>query len=224
MTVSVGPRYLAHELAEAPTFIYLDGDIDAAAPKRLSQILSTIPDRPGGIQIVLNSRGGHLIAGMELGRIIRKRGATTSVGISDLSDPELFPVKGECFSACSLAFLGGLYRYSIEGSSYGVHRVSRATGPESMDLDVGQIISADIGSYIREMGADPGLFDLMVKAGASEIYLLSEQEAKDLSVVNNGRMPPEWSIEAVPEGTYLKGVQNTVYGEGKFTFGCLAHI
>ena len=90
-----------------------------------------------------------------------------------------------------------------------------------MDLDLGQILSADIGSYIREMGVDPGLFDLMVKAGASEIYLLSEQEAKALNVVNNGRMPSEWSIEATPEGTYLKGVQNTEHGEGKFTFGCL---
>ena len=115
MTVSIGPRSWAHEYAELPIYIYLDGEIDASAPKRLSQALSKVPDRPGGIHIVLNSRGGNLIAAMDLGRIIRKSGATTTVGVSDLSQPELLPVKGECFSACSLAFLGGSYRYFIEG-------------------------------------------------------------------------------------------------------------
>lgn len=220
MTVTIGSRDWKHEAVEAPTFIYLNGEIDKGAPQRFSQVLNKLPDRPGGIWVVLNSPGGDLFAGMEIGRIIRKYGATTSIGINNLTDPELFPSKGECLSACSLAFLGGSYRNFLDGSIYGVHRVSSSIGPRSIDLDVGQILSAAIGSYIREMGADPGLFDLMVKAGKSEIYILSEEEAKKLKVINNGRLPPEWSIEATPEGTYLKGLQDTVHGEGKFTFSC----
>ena len=91
-------------------------------------------------------------------------------------------------------------------------------GPRATDLDVGQILSAMIGRYIREMGAEPGLFDLMVKVGAGDIYLLSEQETKALRVVNGGRMPPEWSIEVVPGSMYLKGAQETVFGLGRLCF------
>lgn len=216
MTVTVIPRPRIDEHIDAQTFIYLDGEIDAAAPKRLSQALSTV--QPGAIWITLNSPGGNLFAGMELGRIIRKYGASTSIGRRGSKKFQGQP--GVCYSACSLAYLGGLFRYINKGSVYGVHRVSSAVGPKATDLDVGQILSAAISSYIRDMGADPGLFDLMVKAGADDIYLLSAQEAEYLHVVNNGRMPPEWSIEVVPGGMYLKGVQETVYGVGKAIFNC----
>ena len=216
MTVIVEPRTWADVVSEAPTFIYLDGEIDATAPQRLSHVLSTV--QPGGISITFNSPGGNLFAGMELGRIIRKYGASTSIGVRGPKSFQSQP--GVCFSACSLAFLGGPFRYLNKGSSYGVHRVSSTAGTQVTDLDVGQILSAAIGSYIREMGADPGLFDLMVKSGVGDIYLLSEQETKALRVVNDGIMPPEWSIEVLPGGMYLKGVQVTVYGLGKAIFSC----
>lgn len=203
-------------MGDARTYIYLDGEIDAAAPQRLSQALSKV--QRGAIFISFNSPGGNLFAGMELGRIIRKYGASTDIAMRGSKEFQDQP--GVCFSACSLAYLGGSFRYAHKGSAYGVHRVSSASGPKVTDLDVGQILSATIVSYLREMGADPGLFDLMVKAGADNIYLLSAQEAKDLHVVNNGRMPPVWSIEVIPGGMYLRGVQVTLYGLGKAIFSC----
>ena len=125
MTVVVEPRSQLDVRLEIPTFIYLDGEIDAATPKRLSHVLSTIP--PGAISISFNSSGGNLVAGMELGRIIRRYGASTSIGVRDPKSSLLQP--GQCFSACSLAFLGGSYRHLKKGSKYGVHRVSSVEGP-----------------------------------------------------------------------------------------------
>jgi len=196
--------------------MYIDGEFDKNSPEKVKQELQKLSKV--GVSVYLNSPGGNLLAGVEIGRLIRKMAIDTNIGKMPSKNNHAQP--GECYSACALAFLGGPYRYINKGSVYGVHRASRSTGSESMDLEVGQILSADIASYIREMGANPGLFDLMVKAGSNEIYLLSEHEAKDLYVVNNGRMSPEWSIEATPQGTYLKGVQDTVYGEGKLMFTC----
>src|SRR6267142_1312410 len=88
------------------TLVYLAGPIDAGAPDRLAKAL----DRAAGkIAIWLNSPGGNLFAGMRLGRVIRKHGASTHI----IDYGTLLP--GECYSACSLAFLGGVFRFNDNG-------------------------------------------------------------------------------------------------------------
>ena len=204
-------------MIEAPIFIYLDGDIDATSPKLLANALASIGERR--VYIQLNSLGGNLLAGMELGRIIRKYGASTSVG--KYRPGNSTGESGVCYSACALAFLGADYRYIQQGSEYGVHRFVNPAGPKTDDLAIGQILSAAIGNYIREMGVDSALFELTVKAGASEIYLLSKDELEKLRVVNNGRLPPAWTIEAIEGGMYLRGFQETWVGKGKSIFSCV---
>ena len=63
-------------------------------------------------------------------------------------------------------------------------------------------------------------FDLWVKAAPDEMYVLSQRQAKDLGVVNNGRRPPEWSIASFPGGTMLQGRQTTADGTGMVYFSC----
>ena len=210
MTVTVVPRSESGVFRDT-TLVYVDGRIDAGAPDRLSKALAGIG---GKIAVWLNSPGGNLFAGMQLGRIIRKHGASTHI----IDYRTLLP--GECYSACSLAFLGGVYRYANNGAHYGVHRASLQAGPTAGDRDLGQDLSAAIRSYIREMGVDARLFDLWVKAAPDEMYLLSQQQAKDLGVVNNGRKPSEWSVVAFPGGTRLQGQQATADGTGMVYFSC----
>jgi len=192
------------------TLVYLDGTIDAGAPDRVSAALD---GTKGKIAVWLNSPGGNLFAGMQLGRIIRKHGASTHIIDSRTLRP------GECYSACSLAFLGGVSRFNDNGARYGVHRASVA-GKAAGDRDLGQDLSAVIESYIREMGVDDRLFDLWVKAGPDEMYILSRRQARELGVVNDGRMPPEWSVAAVPGGSRLQGTQSTPRGAGSVFFSC----
>ncbi|MGH7344234.1 MAG: hypothetical protein ACREK4_04930, partial [Candidatus Rokuibacteriota bacterium] len=77
-----------------------------------------------------------------------------------------------------------------------------------------------IRSYVHEMGVDARLLDLWTKAAPDAMYLLSQQQTKDLGVVNNGRKPPEWSIAAFPGGTMLQGQQATADGSGMIYFSC----
>src|SRR4029453_10003342 len=174
MAVTVVPRSESGVFRDT-ALLYLDGRIDAGAPERLTKALDTINGR---IAIWLNSPGGNLFAGMQLGRVIRKHGASTHI----IDSRTLLP--GECYSACSLAFLGGVYRFNDNGARYGVHRASFQDGPTTGDRDLAPELSASIKSYIREMGVDVRLFDLWVKAAPDEMYVLSERQAKDLGVVN----------------------------------------
>jgi hypothetical protein len=209
MTVTVMPRSTAAGIRDT-ALVYLDGRIDADAPRRLGEALDGVE---GKIAVWLNSPGGNLFAGMELGRIIRKRGASTHIVDHRTIRP------GTCYSACAMTFLGGVYRFNENGGRYGVHRASLLVGPNGK-LDLGEDLSTAIGSYIREMGVDPRLLDLCMKAGRDEMYVLSSQEAKGLGVVNNGRNPPEWSIGAFPGGTALHGRQSTIDGVGTVFFSC----
>ncbi len=193
----------------------LNGEIDAAAASRLRSRLQEIKGSP--VTYWLNSQGGSMAVGMELGRIIRKTGISTNIG--KFAGEENRPAPGVCYSSCALAFLGGSYRYLESGSEYGVHRFSRKT-TTSQDLDDGQIASATVSTYIREMDVDPALFDLMVRTSKDEIYVLSKRQLTDLNVINNGRQRPKWSIEAVDNTMYLRGHQKTVWGNGKALFVC----
>jgi hypothetical protein len=141
--------------------IFEDGVIDLGAKKRLERFLIQ-KDVPYGSSFHINSDGGNLLEGMMLGRLIRKYELLIYV---NRRGKEIYEVDrggrglyetgpGECYSACALAFLGGVYRFRSEGSIYGVHRFY---APKQADLgsDAAQIASAQIVQYIRDMGLTP---------------------------------------------------------------------
>jgi hypothetical protein len=177
ITVTVLPRSQVEARMGLPIQVYLDGEIDPDAPKRLTQALGSVN---GKFSILLNSRGGNMFAGMELGRVIRKRGAWTKIAVRNTRTGGA-DLPGECYSACSLAFLGGRYRHIAEGSVYGVHRASLST---DTNVDLSSHLSEAVKSYMLGMGADPRLYDWWRKAGSRDMYLLSKREAKALRVVN----------------------------------------
>jgi hypothetical protein len=207
--------------------IYADGTIDTDSGERLEQFIQSrrVPDES---TIFLNSLGGSLIGGLNLGRVLRLHAFRTYIGRINgkpiFTPPPLengFPeaLPGECYSACALAFLGGKFRYIDPKSVYGVHRFSFAI-QQPADSDVAQILSAAIVQYITEMGIDPELFTIMTKAASSDIITLSDQDLEKLGVINNGASKAVWTIESVPTGMYLKGQQDTVYGLDKFMILC----
>jgi len=208
MTVRVAPRSVAFG---DTALVYLDGPIDAGTPARLSTALTGIS---GKVTIWLNSPGGNLFAGMQLGRVIRGHGASTHI----IDSRTLLP--GECYSACALAFLGGVHRFIDHGARYGVHRASLPGVRPTGERDLGQDLSAAIGSYMGEMAIDPRLLDLWEKAAPDEMYVLSPQETRNLRVVEDGREPPEWSLAPFPGGTMLEGRQTTADGRATVFFAC----
>ena len=208
--------------------ITLHGAIDADSPRLVAEALKKAGT--DGADIYFDSQGGNLLAGMKIGRMIRQAGANTHIGKLVPDPGNTFAGKagvkslpGNCYSACTLAYLGGVYRYTDEKSQFGVHRFSSAKGPADTDLDTAQILSAAISNYIREMDVDPGLFDLMVQEGKDGIRVLNSRELTRLNVVNNGRKRPQWSIEAVDGGMYVRGVQDSIYGQGKVVLYCENH-
>jgi hypothetical protein len=156
--------------------IYADGVIDADASLRLTQLIKQngIPDRS---YLVINSPGGNLFGGIKLGKAIRSAYLLTYVGRAASDSLKL--AAGECYSACALAFLGGEYRYMVDGSIYGVHRFYFIKSNDQ-DTDAAQVVSAAVVQYMRDMDIDPTLFTEMTKVGQTEINILSKDDLSRL--------------------------------------------
>lgn len=199
--------------------IYLDGPITQGDAKRLEQYIVQ-HHIPAESWAILNSPGGNLFEGMELGRIIRKHRLRTDIGRRKQNPSHQFDVMaGGCYSACTLAYIGGAFRFLSSGSHFGIHRFA-FTSPQKNESDIAQIASASIVAYLRSMDCDPEFFTLSTKAGSEEIFEPSKHELEQLNVVTNGFSRPKWSIESNNGILYLKGERDTVYGINKFVMYC----
>jgi hypothetical protein len=127
---------------------------------------------------------------LRLGSFIRERRLNTIVGlVENIPSPQDLIV-GDCLSACTFAFLGGIDRfipYDITNgrTRFGLHRCFAATPTvNSQDaMQIGQIRTAQILQYVTAMGADPNLIQEMIKAGPGQMDLMSEDQLVALHVV-----------------------------------------
>jgi hypothetical protein len=155
--------------------LYLNGPIDNNAGQRLEDYIlqHKVPTESWA---VLNSPGGSLFGGMELGRVIRKYNLRTDVGARTKQSSRTYDYEaGGCYSACTLAYVGGSFRFLHDGSHFGIHRFAFSS-PQENGIDLAQVASASIVAYLRSMDIDTDLFTLSTTARPSEIYEPSLQE------------------------------------------------
>ena len=220
MTVKGFPPELPIEIAGNRWFVFLDGDIDPDAPQRFERYVTQnrIPDRS---IVYLNSPGGSLAAGLELGRLFRKYGFSTDVGRkSPFSSKSSDIDEGGCYSACAYAYLGGQFRYLRQSSRYGVHQFKSVRADDRVE-GTAQVISALAVEYMRSMDVDPDLFTLSAAASPDGMQEIDKATLERLNVVNNGRTRPVWTIESTDGQLYLKGQRTTEEsGINKFILYC----
>ena len=153
-------------------FLVVSGEFGDSEP--LSAFASAIASS-GARVVVFNSPGGNVGSAIQLGRMIR------AAGLDTLQVRQL-----QCVSACSLAFIGGVRRVADPGS-IGVHR-SSFTPDSGMSTDEAvarvQAGTAQIMSYLGEMGVDPKLMELALSYDKSDMRYLSASEMTDLRVTN----------------------------------------
>jgi len=137
--------------------VVAEGQIKAGESRRLKAQVQQAIAAPGGIyEIWLNSPGGDSEEGQAMGRVIRGLGVPTRIRSG------MF-----CVSACSVAFLGGVFRTVEAGGAYTVHMFSNFSAYEShqalqstvkdlqsLEQDSAQY-AAERYQYLLEMGISP---------------------------------------------------------------------
>jgi hypothetical protein len=193
-------------------FIYADGVIAQGTAERFSHF---VKDKKisGGAVVIFNSLGGSVGEALEIGRLIRAAGFDTDVGTKNGKD-------GVCFSACSLAFLGGVRRTIGSQKLFGVHRVSTTASLTSSEaLDMGQITIGQIVEYVSYMGVKAEFVTVLTQTGSEDINLLSSQSLKDLNVTTTPFVT-SWEIKAFGGRFYVLGTTDENGGVDKIIFLC----
>jgi hypothetical protein len=192
-------------------FISAQGRITDETPDQFREYMQTNSD---GFSVVLNSNGGSLAAGLELGRLFREYGLNTSVGRvvhgTSYWDDEIFD-DGSCISACAYAYLGGASRSIREGNSIGFHQffdpsflqnAAEVAGNQNYFRNArDQYISGVIVQYLVEMGIDPRLYQLASEVGPNDpIRFIGQGEQLEFGVASGSDGLGEWSIVAFGDG------------------------
>ena len=196
--------------------IVADGVITDSTPDRFQEFLDAgLLD--GFIFVVhLNSSGGNLFGGLELGRMIREQRFETGIRAYQPRSPgqefwDPIGTPGRCMSACALAFLGGEQRRIEDGSIIGFHQFSRAqanleTYEESALTQAStQVISSLVLGYIFSMGADVELFRLMSMALPSDMFIPTTEEQEMLKVTSR-RTFSDFGFEPFRDGVIAYSV------------------
>ncbi|RWP76890.1 hypothetical protein [Mesorhizobium sp.] len=166
-----GLQFRAGQTDAGLRYIVVSGDF--AYHDDLS-VFETLARSNASVAVTFQSPGGNIQKAMELGRLIRRLGLNTV---------QFRAV--ECASACSLAFLGGVLRYAEPGA-IGVHKSSFSGDiPMSTEDAVSSVqqMTAEIITYMVEMGVDPALLQLSLQYDSDDIRYLSKSEMAKYKVV-----------------------------------------
>ena len=167
-----------------------------------------------GAVVVLNSMGGAVAKGLELGREFRRLGVATAVGSTvklEGNRGAAILSRASCNSMCVFLLMGGIKRYVPEDARILVHQVWPSSNREDANAAVysagtmvaTQRILGEIAQYVVEMGADIELFRIATRVPPWEnLRPLTRDELRRLRVHNGddlpGALPFSSSVGAMP--------------------------
>jgi hypothetical protein len=148
--------------ANRPSIIVIDGDLKVGDQKRF---VDAALANSSSI-VVLNSWGGSLVAGIEIGKAIRLKGMRTFV-----------PSNALCASACALAWLGGTGRLMSAGAKIGFHAAS-----SRHDGGVTATGNALMGAYLSQIGLPESVVVYISEPGPDQLRWLTLEDARAFGI------------------------------------------
>lgn len=173
-------------------YIRATGDIEPYTAAQFRRFVRSHGLGGKPLTVMLHSPGGDVIAGLRLGREIRAQGFNTQVALAQRQPRGGYRLRpGDCASACTFAFLGGVARFAEDGV-IGVHRFF----PGHLEPDNrvvmrpgDEAVAAMIKVYALDMGVDGAFIDRSLAVPPADMQYLSQAELRALAVVNTVAPP-----------------------------------
>jgi hypothetical protein len=167
-------------------FLMAEGEVTAETPALFAQSVTGAEAR----KILFDSPGGNLGAGIRLGRLIRENGFETFIGTRASFEAQTYPpTGGQCLSACAYAFAGGVMRNLGPTGQLGFHQfrlgANADVSPEQLTeaIEGAQAVSAQLISYLVEMGVDARVFALASGKTGTDMHMITQEEALEFDLV-----------------------------------------
>ena len=173
-------------MSEREGVAHVSGAFEMADVERFAAFLARKREKPLSV-VYLDSFGGEVLAGIAIGRLIRKARLATAVNAA----------RARCDSACTLIFAGGVRRHYIaseavfEGFSsrggLGFHPAHQRD-PAWTRAEISVRGTAMMAAHYRAMG-QPGAIEMMRRAGFSSMYRPSGRTALSLNIATSLAAP-----------------------------------
>lgn len=118
--------------------------------------------------VVLNSGGGNLLAGLEIGKAIRLRGFATAV-----------PPDALCASACALTWLAGTPRLMDAQSKLGFHAAYRLVNGKASESGAANAL---VGAYLNQLGLSDKAVVYVTSAPPEGVEWLTSRTAASVGI------------------------------------------
>ncbi len=162
----------------ASAIVVVTGRLEAVDGDRFISAVS----RYENATIVLNSNGGSLIAGLQMGNVIRGRRYTT-----------LVPDGVHCASACAVAWLGGTRRLMGPDARIGFHAAYTMENGQPAESGVANAL---VGAYLARIGLPDRAVVYITHAAPTDMTWLDVDEARAEGIDVELRLPPSASAHA----------------------------
>jgi len=197
-------------------WIAAEGYFDKDAAARFRSFLASLNGRQ--LPIVFDSNGGILGQGVMIGRALRERRMTASVGEtypdacrsgiaarpacrkimqeSHEVRARLRTGGGKCHSACVYALIGASRRQVPPNAPVGIHASRETAASLEVAARPGGAtaaqIQADLKNYVLQMGVEPGIIDLAYRTPASSLHRLTRDEIAQFGIETRAPFETSW--------------------------------
>lgn len=144
----------------APAIILVRGDLATGDDKAFANVALAHTSAV----VLLNSNGGLLLPGLEIGKAIRLKGFTTVV-------PEGF----QCASACALAWLAGTPRFLSPNGRVGFHAAYLESEGKRMPTSTGNAL---VGAYLNQLNLPTSAVIFVTSAPPEDMRWLNLDDAQ----------------------------------------------
>jgi hypothetical protein len=145
-------------------FITVSGTIESGDGAKFSRI---VEDTKNGF-VILDSPGGAVLSGLEIGRQIKSKKLMTGVPSSTL-----------CASSCALIWLAGATRYAEDSSIVGFHAAYVIRNGKQVETGVGNAL---IGAYLNELGLSDRAIIFVTQAPPEGIEQLTKFKGEQIGI------------------------------------------
>ena len=138
------------------------------------------------VRVFVNSRGGEVLAAIQMGQLIRSQAAEVWVDKN-----------AECSSACIFILAGGVSRIAIPGAKLGIHRpFFRPEEFAGLSHELSQKkyseLAGGVKNYLAAMGVADTFYDAMIQVPSRKIEYITEAFAESTRLLGDDPAYQEW--------------------------------
>jgi hypothetical protein len=175
-------------------YIEISGDIRQTAVSPLAAAFAEARRAAGSVthsgepivRVFVNSRGGEVLAAIQMGQLIRSQAAEVWVDKN-----------AECSSACIFLLAGGVSRTAIPGAKLGIHRPffrpeEFAGLSHEQSQEKYSALAGGVKNYLAAMGVADTFYDAMIQIPSRKMEYVTEAFAESTRLLGDDPAYQEW--------------------------------